>query len=107
MPAGPALRQCGGSSVTSCELRADLLEGQEELVRDRALLQPDDGADVREQLPARRRVVRAADRGGERDVGLADLRLGAVHADAHALDRRCCRAAAFGSRLMNVGLVNR
>ena len=72
-------------------VRAELVEGQEELVPIRPLLQADHGADVRQRL-AERTVVRVVDRRVERSIGLADVRLAAVHADPEALDRDAARA---------------
>ena len=57
--------------------------------------------------PARRVVGTVDDRVSSVRVGLADVRLGAVHADADALDRDAGPASPSASRLMKVGLLNR
>ncbi len=65
---------------------ADALEAQEELVRRRTLVERDHGAEARQPEAGLRGIAGGSDRAVERRVGLADPGLGAVDADAHALD---------------------
>ena len=89
------LTKVGGTASAYAEqtfaARAELVEAQVELVRRRALLEPDDRADRRQRLAGRGRVVRVRDHRVQQAIRLADVRLGAVHADAHALERDAAR----------------